>query len=190
MKTTFYAMLFRQKYINRWGLMNNSRNETLSEHSFETAVTAHALALIGNTYFGRSYNADRIAVEALFHDSTEVFTGDMPTPAKYFSPELRKSYAKLEENAIEAFISKLPDELKAQYYDLLCPSDEDNKLLIKIADKLCAYIKCIDEIKVGNNEFRDAAESTLRSLQKYDSPELKYYMENILPTFEMTVDQL
>ena len=190
MKTTFFAMLFRQKYINRWGLMNNSRNETLSEHSFETAVTAHALALIGNTFFEKSYDPNRIAVEALFHDSTEVFTGDMPTPAKYFSPELRENYSKLEENAVEAFLSKLPDELKCSYSELLRPSDEEDRLLIKIADKLCAYIKCIDEIKVGNNEFRDAARSTLESLEKYDSPELDYYMRNVLPAYELTVDQL
>ena len=190
MNNTFFALLFRQKFINRWGLMNNSRNETLSEHCFEVAVIAHALAVIGNTYFGGSYDPERIAVEALYHDASEVFTGDMPTPAKYFSPELRKSYAVLEENAVNTFLSKLPDELSGVYGSLLRVKDEDDIRLIKTADKLCAYIKCLDEIKVGNNEFRDAARSTLESLKKFDSPELGYFIENILPSYELTVDQL
>lgn len=190
MSNTFFALLFRQKYINRWGLMNNSRSETLSEHCFEVAVTAHALAVIGNTYFGKTYDPDRIAVEALYHDASEVFTGDMPTPAKYFSPELRKSYAVLEDNALDTFLSKLPDELADVYESLLRPISDDDIRIIKTADKLCAYIKCVDEIKIGNIEFRDASRSILDSLKNFDSPELKYYMENILPSYELTVDQL
>jgi len=115
MKNSFYALIFRQKYIKRWGLMRNTQTENLSEHSAETAVLAHALATIGNTYFGKSYDADKAAVEALFHDVSEVYTGDLPTPVKYYDPEIRSNYGKIEDAAISVLISKLPAEMRPNY---------------------------------------------------------------------------
>ena len=147
---SFFAVFFRQKYINRWGLMRNTVNENLSTHAAEVSCIAHALAVIGNTYFGKSYDSDRVAVLALYHDMPEVFTGDMPTPVKYANEALRSCYASLETKATEELIDRLPEDLKNEYSKLLTVSPEDAELkkLIKGADKLCALIKCIEEEKM------------------------------------------
>ena len=189
---SFFAVFFRQKYINRWGLMRNVTNENLSTHAAEVSCIAHALAVIGNTYFGKNYNTDRVATLALYHDMPEVFTGDLPTPVKYANDALRKCYAQLEEKAVEQLTDRLPIELKNEYKALLeiTPEDMELKKLVKAADKLCALIKCIEEEKSGNNDFSSARVATERSLRDMSFDELDYFMENFLPAFSGTLDEI
>lgn len=189
---SFFAVFFRQKYINRWGLMRNVMNENLSTHAAEVSCVAHALALIGNTYFGKNYDADRVAVLALYHDMPEVFTGDLPTPVKYANQALRQCYAELENQATKQLIDRLPPELQSEYEKILevFPIDKEIKKLIKGADKLCALIKCIEEEKSGNKDFTSARESTEKSLRDMKFEELDYFMENFLPAFSGTLDEL
>lgn len=189
--SSFFAFAFRMKYINRWGLMKNSRNENLTEHSAETAMIAHALAVIGNRIYGRNYNPERIALFALYHDISETVTGDLPTPVKYYSGELLSSYRELEENAKKQLVLKLPPELRDDFSDIIGENaTEDEKLLIKAADKLSALIKCVEEVKNGNSEFSKAHESTLSAVSKIDLPEVRYFTENMLPPFYLTLDEL
>lgn len=189
---SFFAVFFRQKYINRWGLMRNVMNENLSTHAAEVSCIAHALALIGNTYFNKKYDADRVAILALYHDMPEVFTGDLPTPVKYANQALRQCYAELENQATEQLIDRLPTELQAEYEKILGldASDMEMKKLIKGADKLCALIKCIEEEKSGNKDFSSARESTEKSLRDMRFDELDYFMEKFLPAFSGTLDEL
>ena len=189
---SFFAVFFRQKYINRWGLMRNVMNENLSTHAAEVSCIAHALALIGNTYFNKKYDADRVAILALYHDMPEVFTGDLPTPVKYANQALRQCYAELENQATEQLIDRLPTELQAEYEKILESDafDAETKKLIKGADKLCALIKCIEEEKSGNKDFVSAREATEKSLRKMRFEELDYFMENFLPAFSGTLDEL
>lgn len=189
---SFFAVFFRQKYINRWGLMRNVMNENLSTHAAEVSCVAHALALIGNTYFGKNYDADRVAVLALYHDMPEVFTGDLPTPVKYANTALRQCYAELEEQATRQLIDRLPVELQNEYGNILelSPEDKELKKLIKGADKLCALIKCIEEEKSGNKDFVSAREATEKSLFDMKFDELDYFIENFLPAFSGTLDEL
>ena len=190
MNYSFYSLIFRQKYIKRWGLMRNINEENLSSHSFEVAVLAHALAVIGNTYFDKKYNVDKICTIALFHDAEEVYTGDMPTPIKYFNPEMRENYRLVEQAASKSLLSKLPDELKPIYSEILNNEDGDIHKLIKAADKLAAYIKCIEEEKCGNTEFAKASKATKKSLEEMNCEELSYFMENMLPSFLLTIDEI
>ena len=189
---SFFAVFFRQKYINRWGLMRNDTQENLSTHASEVSCIAHALAVIGNKYFGKNYNADRAAVLALYHDMPEVFTGDLPTPVKYANPTLRKCYAELESQATNQLIDRLPDEMKDEYRNLLniTKSDEELKILIKGADKLCALIKCMEEEKSGNTDFISAKESTEKALKEIMFDELDYFIKHFLPSFSGTLDEL
>lgn len=179
----------------RWGLMRNSSKESLADHAAEVAVVSHALALIGNRKFGKSYDTEKVALIALFHDATEVYTGDMPTPAKYFSPEMREEYARLEKDAAKTLLSKLPEEFREDYSELLLPdlssdSAKECHRLVKAADKLCAHIKCITEEQSGNREFASALTSTKKALEGLDCPELDYFIENYLDSFRMTLDEL
>jgi 5'-deoxynucleotidase len=188
----FFAMLARMKYINRWGLMRNTRNENLCEHSFETAVIAHALAVLRNTRFGGHVDEQRAALLALFHDSTEIITGDMPTPVKYYSPKIRSAYGEVENVARERLLSLLPEDLRPTYRSLLGePSESDRELLplVKAADKISAVIKCVEEQRMGNREFADA-ETTLReSIKKMNLPEADCFMEEFLPSYSLTLDE-
>lgn len=189
--STFFAFAFRMKYINRWGLMKNSRNETLTEHSAETAMLAHALATIGNKVYGKSYNTERVALFALYHDLSETITGDLPTPVKYYSGELLSSYRALEKSAKEKLLEKLPAELYDEYADLVFENaSEQERVLIKAADKLSALIKCVEEEKNGNTEFSKAKESTLCSLEKMNLCEVQYFIDKMLPAFYLTLDEL
>ena len=187
---SFYALIFRQKYMRRWSMMRNVTEETLSEHSMECAVLAHALAMIGNTYLGKQYDPARAAVVALNHDAPEVYTSDLPTPVKYFDEDMRKTYAKVEEYAVQTLVGKLPEKLQQAYQNLLIPEDENVEKLVKTADKLCAYIKCLQELKSGNLEFKAAAQSTYNKLMEYQSEELAFFIEHCLPSFEKNIDEL
>ncbi len=190
-KATFFAFAFRMKYINRWGLMKNSRYENLTEHSAETAMLAHALAVIGNELFGKKYNQDRIAVFALYHDLSETITGDLPTPVKYHNKTILDSYREIEKSAAHELCKKLPEELKGIYEPIIhedCGDEE--RAVIKAADKLSALIKCISEENDGNREFSKAKESTLASLSAMALDEVDYFVDNLLPAFGLTLDEL
>ncbi len=190
---SFFALAFRMKYINRWGLMRSLTSENLLEHSAQCAMLSHALACIGNTYFGKSYNCDAVSTYALYHDMSEIFTGDLPTPVKYFNSSIRDSYKDLEKNALYNALSKLPEDLQPDFEKVLCFDEKsDEGRLVKAADKLCAYLKCVDEYKNGNGEFKEALKTTQNALEKmYDTcDELKYFMEHFADAFEWSLDEL
>lgn len=190
-EASFLALAFRMKYINRWGLMRNSRNENLTEHCAETAMIAHALAVIGNRFYGRDYDAGRIALFALYHDISEIITGDLPTPVKYYNECILGSYREVEDNARCELLKKLPEELRQDYEDIITEDcSETEKMLIKAADKLSALIKCAEEIKNGNSEFSKAHESCFSAVESCELPEVKYFMNNMLPAFYLTLDEL
>ena len=189
MNNSFFALVFRQRYIKRWGLMRNVSDESLSEHSAQVAMLAHALALIGNKHFSKEYDPGEVAVAALYHDATEVYTGDMPTPVKYFTEEMRSNYKAIEENALSVLLSHVPEEMREDYREVLA-YPEELETIVKAADKLSAYIKCIEEVKFGNSEFISAKESTLASIRAMKCPELDYFVDVFLPSFELTLDEM
>ena len=190
MKSHFFAYISRMRYIPRWALMRNSFSENVQEHSHMVAVLAHALAVIRNEVFGGSIDAGQVAVYALYHDATEIITGDMPTPIKYYNPEIKNSYKKVERVAADKLLSLLPESLRETYRPVLYEQDEDIRRLVKAADKLSAYIKCIEELKAGNHEFKRAAEQTYRALADMRLPELDYFLAHCLDSFSMTLDEL
>ncbi len=192
MSYPFFAMLFRMKYINRWALMRNTRSENLSEHAMEVAAITHCLALIHNQRFGGKLNADRGAVIGLFHDCTEILTGDLPTPVKYHDDALRTSYKQMEQEAAGRMLAMLGEDLQEEYQGLLQPQPGDQYLwkLCKGADKLCAYIKCLEEEKMGNGEFASAKRASLAALQAMNLPEVAVFTEEYLPAFALTLDEL
>lgn len=187
---TFYAMLSRMKYINRWGLMNSTRQENLSEHSIETAIIAHALAVIGNKRLGKSIDANSVAVAAIFHDCSEIITGDMPTPIKYYNNQIKQAYKEIESAAADKLLSRLPEDLREEYEPIF--NEEENLLLhryVKAADKLSALIKCIEELKMGNEEFATAKQSITKALEKMELDEIKIFMDEFLPAYSLTLDE-
>lgn len=187
----FFAMVNRMKYIDRWALMSNARKENIAEHSHSVAVIAHALALIGNKEFGKNYDADRVAVLALYHDTTEVITGDMPTPVKYYNDEIKSVYKEIESVAANRLLSMLPDDYKAEYDSLLNYRDDDKELwkLVKAADKISALVKCIEENRMGNREFDIALESQEKKIAEIEMPEVKYFSEHFLKSYYLTLDE-
>ena len=188
----FYAMLSRMKYINRWGLMNNTKSENLSEHSLEVGIIAHCLVMISNKRFGSNLNAERAALLALFHDSTEIITGDMPTPIKYFNPEIKQAYKEIENKAADKLISLLPDDFKEDFEAIIkINSDEDKNLapFVKAADKFSALIKCIDEMRVGNDEFIKAKEATEAAIRSMNMPECDVFEREFLPSYYLSLDE-
>lgn len=187
----FFAMLSRMKYINRWGLMRNTIPENISEHSLDVAIIAHALATFSNKYFGNDINAERVALLAIFHDCTEIITGDMPTPIKYYAPEIRKAYKEVENVAKDSLLKGLPKELADVYDSLLSETDEEKELwrFVKAADKMSALIKCIEEKRMGNDDFVKAKASTLKSLKKMKMPEVDLFIEKYLPAYQLTLDE-
>lgn len=188
---TFFAYLNRMKYIERWALMRSTRKENIMEHSQQVAVLAHALCEIGNTYFGKTYDTNQITVVALFHECSEVITGDLPTPIKYYNKEINTAYKDLEQKANDKLIEKLPAEMQSTYADILSPDkDSDAHKIMKGADRIAAYIKCIEELSSGNNEFISAKQSIGEELKNSPLDEVQYFMTNFIETFEMTLDQL
>ena len=188
----FFAYINRTKYIRRWGLMRNIEQETLSEHLYQTAVLAHALAVIENEMFGGSFNAEKIAIAALYHDASEIITGDMPTPVKYYNDEIKEAYHKIEDETCEMLLSKLPEVLRPAYAGILtgCDVSDDEKKLLKVADTLSAYIKCLEEKKAGNRDFDGAAESTEKKLDCFELKSLDYFRNEFLASFDLTIDEM
>lgn len=191
MSYNFFAMINRMKYIDRWALMRNADTENICEHSHQVAVISHALALIGNKKFGKKYNAERICLLALYHDATEVITGDMPTPVKYFNDDIKTAYKNIEKTASERLLDMLPQEFKEDYEPFFSKQEGDIELwkLVKAADKLSALIKCIEETRAGNKEFEKALASQRKLIDEIDLPEVEYFTENFLPSFELTLDE-
>lgn len=189
MKSHFYAMLSRMKNIYRWGLMRNTRKENLSEHSLEVAVIAHALALIRNRRFGGNVDANAVAAAAMFHDTSEILTGDMPTPVKYYNADIKTAYKNIEAAAKEKLIALLPEELKDDYSVLYSP-DPETERLIKAADKISALIKCIEETVSGNREFEAAKKSTLKAVKDMKMPEADVFLNEFLDSFYLPIDDM
>ena len=190
MQSGFFAMLSRMKYISRWALMRNTERENLSEHSLETAIIAHALAVIGNVRFGKHLEPERVALLALFHDTPEILTGDMPTPVKYYNPQLREAYGEVERTAGERMLAMLPEDMKDSYRSLLIQDDHSPEhRLVKAADKLSALIKCIEERKAGNMEFSCAERATEQSLRDMQLPEADVFLAEFIPAYSLTLDE-
>ena len=188
----FYAMMSRMKYINSWGLMNNTKNENISEHSQQVAIIAHCLVLIHNKRFGGHLDAERAAVLAIFHDSTEIITGDMPTPIKYFNPQINEAYKKIENVAADKLISMLPEDFKEDFEEIIKANGEQDKELkkyVKAADKFSALIKCIEELRMGNDEFIKAKDTIEASLKNMNLPEAKVFEKEFLPSFSLALDE-
>ena len=188
---SFFAMMSRLKYINRWALMRNSREENLSEHSLEVAMLSHALCTIGNKRFGKTLNADRAALIGLYHDATEIITGDMPTPVKYFNSNIKSVYKEIEHTACGKLLSILPEYLREEYEKIFEPTDEYKyeKALVKAADKLSAYIKCLDEKKAGNHEFLQAEKATLQAVKALNLEEVEVFLMEFMPAYSRTLDE-
>ena len=187
----FYALLGRMRYITRWGLMRNSFSESVQEHSHQVAVLAHALALIRRDILQLDApDPDRCAVAALYHDATEIITGDLPTPVKYHNSDIKRAYKQLEHMAGDRLLSMLPPELRDSYAQHIHESDPEVLPFVKSADKLSAYIKCLEEQKAGNLEFESAAEQTLQAVREMNRPELDWFMEHCLPAFGRNLDEL
>lgn len=186
----FFALISRMRYIRRWGLMRNSFVENVQEHSHMAAVLAHALAMIDRDILGGCANPDRCAAAALYHDAPEILTGDLPTPIKYFNPEIRRAYHEVERVSCGKLLSLLPPALRKGYEPLLLESDETVRPFVKAADKLSAHIKCIEEMKAGNLEFESAARQTRHALHEMELPALEWFIEHCLDSFALNLDQL
>ena len=189
MQSHFYAMLSRMKNIYRWGLMRNTKTENLSEHSFETALIAHALAVIGKVRFNKDVNPEKIAVAALFHDASEIITGDMPTPVKYANSEIKNAYKKMEAAAEESLFSLLPDDLKGEMVNAFAANDVEIQRYVKAADKISALIKCIEELNMGNKEFAVAKESNLKAVENLEMEEANVFLQEFIKSFYLSIDE-
>lgn len=190
--SSFFAMMSRMKYINRWALMRNSYPENISEHSLEVGMIAHVLALISNKHYGNHLNAERAALIGMYHDCTEIITGDMPTPIKYYNKDTKEAYKNVEIQAAKELLSMLPDYLYEEYVSILFPQKEEEYLwrLVKAADRLSAYIKCLEEEKTGNREFASAKSAIYSKLKDMDLPEVRVFLNDFSPAYKKTLDEL
>ncbi|MBE5203655.1 MULTISPECIES: 5'-deoxynucleotidase [Pectobacterium] len=188
----FFAHLSRLKLISRWPLMRNVRTENVSEHSLQVAFVAHALAVIKNRKFDGKLNAERIALLAMYHDASEVLTGDMPTPIKYYNAQIAHEYKKIEKIAQQKLVEMLPEELQQDYRMLLDDTytSEEERAIVKQADALCAYLKCLEELSAGNAEFTLAKARLEKTLQLRHSPEMDYFMTVFVPSFSLSLDEI
>ena len=187
-----FAYLSRMKFIRRWGLMHNTYSENIQEHSLRVAMIAHALAIIRNRLFNGSVNPERTAALALYHDAHEALTGDLPTPVKNFNPAISAAYKEIESAAAKKLFDMVPDVLKEDYRALFIAEKTDHESweLVKAADKLCAYIKCLEEISAGNQEFAKAERTIRATIESLNLPEARYFMETFAPSFKLTLDEL
>ncbi|NLP17419.1 MAG: 5'-deoxynucleotidase [Clostridiales bacterium] len=192
MESNFFAIISRMKFIERWSLMRNSRQENLSEHSLEVSMLAHALAIISNERLGNKLNAEKAALIGIYHDASEIITGDMPTPVKYFNENIQGAYKEVEKHAARRLHQMLPEYMQKSYEDIFHPTEEDSYLwkLVKAADKLAALIKCIEEEKAGNTEFLSAKKSIRRIIDDMKLKEVEIFIEEFLPAYGKTLDEL
>ncbi len=192
MESNFYAMMSRMKYIERWALMRNSRPENVSEHTLEVSILAHALAVIGNKRLNKNLNGERAALIALFHDSTEIITGDMPTPIKYYNGNIQGAFKEIEAEAASRLLSMLPEDIKEDYESIFFPKQEEEYIwkLVKAADKLSALIKCIQEEKAGNTEFSSAKESITEAIKDLQVEEAEIFMGEFIVSYYKNLDEL
>lgn len=186
----FFALISRMRYITRWGLMRNTFSENIQEHSHMVAVLAHGLALIRREILGLPADPERCATAALFHDASEILTGDLPTPIKYFNPDIKAAYKQVEYTSGTKLLGMLPEELRQHYAPLVYENDESVLPIVKAADKLSAHIKCLEELKAGNTEFEAASTQTREALIAMDLPELNWFIEHCLPAFSRSLDEL
>ncbi len=190
MTSHFFAYISRMRFIRRWALMRNTDPENVQEHSHQVAVLAHALAVIENKYFAGQVDPGIVAVAALYHDASEILTGDMPTPIKYDNPDIQGAYKQVENVAEQKLLSMLPEDLRPDFQEAVTMPDPEVRALVKAADKLSAYLKCVEELKAGNAEFKKAKEQTYAALLQNPTPSLKYFMDHFLGGFELTLDEL
>ncbi len=186
---SFFALTSRMKYINRWGLMRNTRSENIAEHSLDTAIIAHLLCVLRNDRFGGNVDPDRAAVLAIFHDTTEIITGDLPTPVKYLNPEIKNAYKDVEAAAVEKLLGCIPSDIRGEYDDIFKSEDKELHSLVKAADKISALIKCIEERKSGNRDFEEAERQTFDSIRAMGIPEADMFLDEFLPAYELTLDE-
>jgi len=187
----FFAYLFRMKLIERWGLMRHSYSENIQEHSLRVSLIAHMLCVIRNSIYGGNLNPDRAASLAMYHDSSEVLTGDLPAPIKYFNPEIRDAYKNIEASARDRLIELIPVDLREEYRSLIDPkADDPHTQIVKAADKLCAYIKCVEELAAGNREFARAESSLKETIDQMKLPEVDYFLETFVPSLALSIDEL
>lgn len=189
---SFFAMMARMKYIDRWALMRNSIRENISEHSMEVAMLSHGLAIIANEKCGLCLDINRIVLMGLYHDANEIITGDMPTPVKYYDENIKEAYKRVERVASHTMLRKLPEYMQPYYKPYFSPQDGTDYewRLVKAADKLSALIKCREELRTGNQEFRSAEKATRQALEDMQLPEVKIFMEDFLPAYDLTLDEL
>lgn len=188
----FFSFMAKMKHIKRWGLMRNTREENIQEHSLQTAMIAHALALIKNKYYGGEADAEHVMALAVFHEAGEVITGDLATPIKYFNPEIKKAYKEIEQVAEQKLIGMLPEKLRKEYTDLILDreKDEESYQIVKAADKICAYLKCVEELSAGNKEFGKAKATLKKTIEGLNMKEVKFFMKEFVPSFDLTLDEL
>lgn len=187
----FFAFLNRMKYIRRWSLMRSVREENIMEHSQQVAVIAHALAVINNKKFGGSVDVAKTVLLAQYHEVGEVITGDLPTPIKYFNPEINTAYKDLEHNASKRLLGMLPEIMQSEYEQYILPNEDSEEYkLVKCADRLSAYLKCVEEVKAGNSEFKKAKSSIGQDLKSMKRPEVDYYLKEFAPAFDLSLDEL
>lgn len=191
-KSNFFAFMSRMKYINRWGLMRSINEENVSEHSLDVAVIAHALSVIQKKRLNMDVNTEKIALYAIYHDASEIFTGDMPTPVKYYNSIIKTAYKEVELSVNERLLNMLPNDFKDEFDAILIPKEEEKQIwkTIKAADKISAYIKCIEEEKSGNKEFLKAKQSLLKEIQNMNMPEVKIFMDEFLEGYSLTLDEM
>ena len=188
-ESSFFALTSRMKYINRWGLMRNSRSENIAEHSLDTAIIVHLLCEIHNRRLGGCVDADRAAVLAVFHDVPEIITGDLPTPVKYFSSDISRAYKEVESAVVENLLSRIPADMRDDYEQIFKCEDAELLKLVKLADKISALIKCIEERNSGNTDFIDAEKQTLASIKSMGLKEADIFLNEFLPAYELTLDE-
>ena len=187
----FFAYMARMKFIQRWGVMRNTQSENIQEHSLQAAILAHALAVIARDRFGRDVDPERVMALAVFHDASEVITGDLPSPIKHHDPELSSAYGRIEEAARKRLTAMLPDDMRDVYRPLLlCKDRPQHVQLVKAADKLCSYLKCLEELKGGNEEFTHARDAIEGEIEAIDLPEVAWFMERFVTSFSLTLDEL
>lgn len=187
----FFAFINRMKYIKRWSLMRSIREENIMEHSHQVAVIAHALAIISNKIFGKQVDVNRVVLLAQYHEVGEVITGDLPTPIKYFNPEIKTAYKDLEKNACQRLVAMLPENMREDYAEYIMPDENSEEYkLVKYADRLAAYLKCVEEIRAGNSEFKKAKITIGAELKAMKIKEVDYYLKEFAPAFDLTLDEL